>query len=270
MAQVYRSEERWEALYETIHFILSILRWFPDIVDDTEEKVKKYKEEIRKLESILFNKLFDSERLLTTKVDFLKSEINELFEQETDAEKIKSEMRKLLIMGRAVPESLNDLAFIMHFENTETALQLWEAHIRAAWCYAAIYSSGLYRPPFSVVTCRIPEWLMEFWDSATPQQRYRIVDGLLLISELGERFDRWIALEARVEWLRVVCRWLLWRGRWRSAKRLQRLTQHIREREAGWQRRGFSNITWLLPVLESESSGSGSSQLTAQTNDTDD
>ncbi|MCL6533996.1 MAG: hypothetical protein K6U12_12045, partial [Armatimonadetes bacterium] len=46
MAQVYRSEERWEALYETIHFILSILRWFPDIVDDTEEKVKKYKEEI--------------------------------------------------------------------------------------------------------------------------------------------------------------------------------------------------------------------------------
>jgi hypothetical protein len=254
MAQTYRAEERWEALYQTIPSIIDLLRWFPEIAEDAPQKANEYEAELAEVEQRILSQLFEKEPLIETKLSLLDSQVSVLFEHDSSAEAIKSAIRKHLIMGRSLSERLNDLSYVVRFEDADMALQLWEAHLRAAWCYAAVFHSGVYRPPFSVVTCRVPEWLIEFWYEARPAQRERIVEGLLLIGDSAERFDRWIALEDCTEWLADVRRWLLWRGRWRAARRLSRLAGHIQKRQEWWSQQAEGESTlWLLPVTESPS-----------------
>jgi len=259
-AEIYRQEQRWVELYGTIVYILNILKWFPDIVDDRVERMSRYRQELYELEILLGNKIFDNNSLLSDKILLMDTEIEELFEKGTGVEEIKTKIQRFMVMGSALPESLNKAAFVAHFENVNIAIQLWEAHLDAARCYALIYSSGFHRPPFSIVTCRIPDWLVALWENSTKQQRFKIIDGLLLIEELSRRFDRWIALEERTEWLSEVRRWLLWCGRWRAAKRITRLIRRIVKRKEYYTREGFSSLAWFLPSPETshapdESSG---------------
>jgi hypothetical protein len=249
-ADIYRQEQRWAELYGAIVHILHILKWFPNIADDRVEKIKRYKKELYDLEILLGNKIFNNNYLLYDKILLMNIEIEELFEENAIAEEIKSKIQRFMVMGSALPGSLNEAAFVAHFENVDSAIQLWEAHLNAARCYALIYSSGFHRAPFSVVTCRIPDWLVALWENSTKQQRFKIIDGLLLIEELSERYDRWIALEERTEWLHEVRRWLLWHGRWRAAKRITRLIRRIVKRKEYYTQEGFSSPTWFLPIPE--------------------
>mgnify|MGYP001147218335 CR=1 FL=1 len=264
-AEVYRREQRWEQLYETIVSILSILRSFPNIVDNGQEKMNKYKRELLDVERLIADRILNDEKMISQKIFVMKLEIEELFSRNASAEAIMEKMRRFFAMGEALSEILSDAAFVIHFESSDIALQLWEAHLSAVWCYLVIHSSGVYYPAFSVVTCRIPDWVIELWSNTTKQQRYKIVEKLLLISEFSKRFDRFIAFENQTEWLREVRQWLLWHGRWRAAKCITQLIRQIEKRSKYYTQQGFSSTHWLLPVPEGSPTPDESNRVARQT-----
>lgn len=117
-------------------------------------KFRRYKEELQELESKVAANLFKSSNLLLAKMLVLDQELRESFEQNASAEQIEHQLEIFFTLGNPLAERLNDAAFVAHFEDVDTALQLWHAHLHAVYCYAVLYSTGSYRPPFSVKTCR--------------------------------------------------------------------------------------------------------------------
>lgn len=260
-AEVYRREHSWERLYGTLSFMLTILR-IPGVLGGEEqatERIKALKEEIREVEQLLSDQFFVNGDLLSEKVSIMSEEVSELLDQGGNAEEILSKLNLFLIMGERVSESLNLIAHIKHFEDTDTALLLWEAHLRAVWCYAGIYYSGFYRPPFSVATCRVPDWVEDVWHQGQPSVRERIVKCFLLISEVSVRFNQHVALEDATEFLHKVSRWLFWRGRWRDWQKILRLIREISDRQSHNLREGFQ-LHWLLPLIKPSKEGSDTEQ----------
>ena len=47
-ANIFRQEQQWEKLYIALSHLTMILRWFPTIVPDRDDKIKQYKENSRK------------------------------------------------------------------------------------------------------------------------------------------------------------------------------------------------------------------------------
>lgn len=243
----YRQANRWSSLYQTIAHILQILKSFPDIKEESEKEVARYEQELRELEQMLGSEFFKDGNLLGSKLGVMTQELRELFEKGAAEAEIRRKIEIFLIFADSIPERLKDAAFIAHFEDVNTALQLWEAHLHAVWCCAATHSSGFHRPPFSVNTCRIPDWVLELWEGASTQQRYKIVERLLLICELSDRFEQWIALEDYTEWLQEVRRWLVWRGCWQAARRIKGLIHKIEKRKQHYAQEGVESVFWLLP-----------------------
>lgn len=249
----YRQAKRWSSLYQTIAHILQILKSFPEIKEESEKEVTRYEQELRELEQMLGSEFFRDGNLLDSKLGIMTQELHELFEKGASEAEIRRKIEIFLILADSIPERLKDAAFIAHFEDVNTALQLWEAHLHAVWCCAATHSSGFHRPPFSVNTCRIPDWVLELWQRASTPQRYKIVEGLLLICELSNRFEPWIALEDHTEWLQEVRQWLVRRCRWRAAKRIMGLIQEIEKRRQYYMQEERGMIFWLLPEQGSPS-----------------
>lgn len=113
-------------------------------------KIKSGATKLQELESKVAANLFKSSNLLLAKMVVLDQELRESFEQNTSAEQIKHQLEIFFTLGNPLAERLNDAAFVAHFEDVDTALQLWHAHLHAVYCYAVLYSTGSYRARHSV------------------------------------------------------------------------------------------------------------------------
>jgi hypothetical protein len=246
-AEVYRREHQWARLYTQLMYITDLLQWFPNIVADSADRLNRYAQELRAVEQMLADKIFTDEKLLSTKMSLIRREVKDLFDSDAPPEEIRNCLRKFLVMGYELPEALQQATYVA--EDIDRALLLWEAHLCAVQCYALIYDSGFYRPPFSVASCRIPEWVVELWesDAASEQQRACIANCLLRVAEISERLSPWVALEDWRDWFEDVRQWLRARGQQEAAERIARLM----ERVAGRQRENLQEYGqthfWLLP-----------------------
>lgn len=247
-ANIFRQEQQWEKLYIALSHLTMILRWFPTIVPDRDDKIKRYKEELKKVESKIFEKILQDPNLMGLMMTNLREELRDLYESDATREEIQMHLQKFFAMGEGLPESVNDASYVV--EDVDTALQLWKAHLCAAQCFAILHCSGLYRPPFSVVTCRIPEWVVELWSTFTEQQRLIAVDRLLQIEEMSRQLEQCVALEDWNSWLDEVRKWLLERGQRETAARITQLMQQVDSRQLQNTQEGCGQMHWLLPHIQ--------------------